>query len=141
MSKFEDINGDRIVMTVKARFDGPAKDEAHLAERVRMMDRAKEMRRMLADRIGETLVLDHPVGTLATFDICLDDLKYLNAIRAVAHEFSKHAEDLTCLIGDDDLRTHLTESLAKVSEAFAEGILNPCGDGDRVHTFQYPTQE
>jgi len=142
MSKLEDINGDRIVMSVKARFDGPAKDDAHFAERVRMMDRAKEMRRILAGQIGETLALDHPVGTMAHFDVSTDDLRYLNALRAVAREFGKHAANLASHIGDDDLRDYLTDSLTKVDEALAEGILPPRGDGEgTAYTFQYPTQE
>ena len=141
MNESANVSGDRIVMTVKTMFHGPANDEAHLAERVKMMDEAKAMRRMLAERIGETLALDHPVGTMAHFDVSLDDLRELNALRAVAREFSRHAADLAGRVGDDELRDYLTDFLTRIDGTFAEEISDPHGDGNRVYTFQYPRQE
>ena len=49
MNESANVNGDRIVMTVKARFHGEAKDAAHLAERMKMVREAKAMRRMLGE--------------------------------------------------------------------------------------------
>jgi len=123
-------NHDRIVMTVNAVFDGKAKDKEQINARFDLLEKAKAMRRQLAEQIGEKLILDHDVGSSAVYDISPADMELLEGIREGAYAFVKNSGRFAGLIGDGDLRKQITDCILSIGKMLVEDVLQ--GESDPV---------